>query len=241
MGVLQKPARRACAVAAAAGPSRPGGLAGASPARAQAYPPGGSAFVSSTTLVLVGGHLTFTATLPFAEPVVVDLSLPILPPLPGPSAAAGTQANQTKHQETQATRTLATLMPDAHGRVFGTVTIPSSTVPGDHVLRLATNKGAPTARGHATKDAAQGHGDHVIRAGGRLARGSAARPGPRRTPVRQTAAGRRGDVGRGRPRWLGPVTQGVRTATTEPTKPGQCRELNVGLPFPSAALPKLSD
>jgi hypothetical protein len=137
MAALSELARRAGVVAAATGLSFLGALAGASEARAQAYPPGGGPFVVSATLVIVGGHLTFTATLPFGEPIVVELNLP---PLPGQSPSPGTQAGSPRRYAGQ-TRTLAMLVPDAHGRISGSVTVPRGTVPGPHVLTLATAHG----------------------------------------------------------------------------------------------------
>lgn len=144
MAVLPKLARRAGVVAAAASLSCLGVLTGASTAQAQPYPPPGGPFIVSTTLVIAGGHLTFTATLPFGKPIVVELNLPTPLPLPGPSRFAGTHAGSPNHQEAEPAQKLATLVPDARGHVFGSITIPRGTVPGDHVLTLATTNGHRT-------------------------------------------------------------------------------------------------
>ncbi|WP_133259867.1 hypothetical protein [Streptacidiphilus pinicola] len=124
---------------AATGLSCLGAVTGASAADAEAYPPGGGPFVVSTTLVISGGRLTFTATLPFGEPIVVELALPTLPALPGPSPSGSPHADVPKRHD-RPPQTLATLVPDAHGHVCGSVTIPAGTAPGDHLLMLATTK-----------------------------------------------------------------------------------------------------
>jgi hypothetical protein len=92
-------------------------------------------------LVIAGGHLTFSATLPFAEPIVVQLTLPPLPqPRSESPSAAASHVNQSWSQDV-APKTLVTLVPDAQGHVSGSVTIPPQTIPGDHVLTLTTANG----------------------------------------------------------------------------------------------------
>lgn len=127
-------------VAAATGLSCLGALAGASAAQAQCYPPGGGPFVVSTTLVIAGGKLTFTATLPCGQPIVVELSLPPLPPLPAHPHSGSVDVVPKGRQDVKAPQALATLVPDAHGHVSGSVTIPQGTAPGQHTLTLVTTK-----------------------------------------------------------------------------------------------------
>jgi hypothetical protein len=122
------PIRRAALAVTAAGLFSIAPLAGAQAAHAAVYPPFPGGFTISTTLVIAGGQLTFTATLPTGQTIHFQLALPIQG-IPFLRASRGTE-------RTPLTEQLATYTTDAHGRVSGKVTIPANTTPGVHMLTL---------------------------------------------------------------------------------------------------------
>ncbi|MEZ0092399.1 hypothetical protein [Streptacidiphilus sp. EB129] len=130
--------RRAALAATAAGLVAAAPLACAQSARAAAYPPVPGGFSVSASLVIAGGHLVFSATLPGGQQIVLNLVLPTLPPtLPLP---LGARASRSVHR-VPLQQQLATFTADAEGHVSGEVTIPANTTPGVHLLTL-TPKGS---------------------------------------------------------------------------------------------------
>jgi hypothetical protein len=127
---MPTPSKRAALAVAATGLIAAAPVACAQAAHAADYPPGLGDISVSTSLVIVGGHLTFTATLPSGPPILVQVTLPSLPTaLPG-------AASRGVARRAPLTQRLATFTADPQGHVSGQVTIPANTAPGDYQLTV---------------------------------------------------------------------------------------------------------
>ena len=122
--------RRAALAVTAASLITAAPVACAEAAHAADYPPGLGNINVSAGLVIVGGHITFTATLPSGQPITVQVTLPPIPTAPVGAASRG------ETRRVPLTQRLATYTADAQGHVSGQVTIPADTAPGAYLLTL---------------------------------------------------------------------------------------------------------